>query len=214
MTSSSYRVYKIDQEIIKVFHKYVFGYPYEICANLKKTDSGSLIPHNIFKGKLEEYDEGKWRGTCSHGEYSSNILHTHPPSSYSYPSTEDIMKVIKKYGKIINSLIGTKWGVWVISNTTTSNIYSASQEKILFSKIKKHLDTIGLATRTTDKEREGISGAFDKSRDLSDDDFLLVKEENKKLSDLLMIKIELYRWDDILRTGLDIKGLTDIDTKN
>ncbi|MDD4931345.1 MAG: hypothetical protein PHG66_04360 [Candidatus Colwellbacteria bacterium] len=204
--ASQYSVFTIEPEIIKVIHKYVFDYTYEICANLKKTDKGTLVPHNVLKGKLEEYSPGKWRGTCSHQEYSSNIIHTHPLSSYAYPSTDDIMKVIKNYGKIVNSLVGTKWGIWVVSNTTSSNIYSKSQESVLASKIKKYLDRIGFCTKTTDKERETSD---DKSKVLMSEDYVLIAKTIKTLSDLLMVKIELHSWDDIMTTGLEVKGLTE-----
>ena len=204
--ASEYRVFTIEPDIVKVIHKYVFGYTYEICANLKKTNTNTLIPHNILKGKLDEYEPGKWRGTCSHQEYSSNILHTHPLSSYAYPSTEDVIKVIKKYGKVVNSLIGTKWGIWVVSNTTTSNIYSTSQESVLFSKIKKHLDHIGFSTKTTDEERKTSD---DKSKSLTSEDHILISKTIKTLSDILMVKIELHSWDDILSNGLNVNGLTE-----
>jgi len=198
---TSHRVFTIEPEIIKVLHKYVFGYEYEICAHLQTTEKGNLIPRNVLKGSVDE----KGRGTCRHQGYTSNILHTHPPSSYSYPSTEDIIKVIKHHGKIVNSLIGTKWGIWVMSNTTSSNIYSPSQEVNISNKIKKYLDTIGYSTRTSEEERKTSP---DKSRNLSPDDHILIAKMVKKISDMLLIKIELYSWDDVYN-GLTIRGLTE-----
>ena len=205
--ASPYRVFTIEPEILKVLYKYVFSYPYEICANLKKTNENTLIPHNVLKGRVDEYITEKYRGTCSHKEYSSNILHTHPPSSYAYPSPEDIIKVIKHYGKIVNSLIVTKWGIWVVSNTTTSNIYSTTHNDKFYLNIKKYLDRIGQETRTSDDERER---KVDKSRDLTTNDFILLSKINRSISDMLNIKIDLYSWDDIMTTGLIINGLTDV----
>ena len=194
------RNFEISPEIIKVFHKYVFKYSEEICANLKKKDKG-LVPENIEKGKIEEYRPGKIRGTCSHKQYNSNIFHSHPSSSYAYPSTEDVVKVIKHYGKIKNSFIATKWGVWVISNTLTSNIYSSSKDDVISKCIEKIVNKIGFATSTSEEERRTSP---DKSRDLKHEDYILLGKLNNELSGLLNIKFDIYIWDDILSTGLII----------
>lgn len=195
------RSFVIDSEIVNIIHGYVIKYPQEICANLKNSGSSTLIPHNIIKGKLEEYSPGKYRGTCSHVEYSSNILHTHPQSSYAYPSTEDILKVIKHHGKIKNSFIGTKWGMWVVSNTPTSNIYSTTQHDKLHKYISQYLDQIGIFTKTSSEEREKNP---DKSRELNSEDYLFISKVNKKIEDTLNIKIDLYSWNDIISTGVVI----------
>lgn len=205
--ASPYRVYTIEPEIIKVFHKYVFGYPVEICANLKTTDKNIIIPHNILSGKEVEYSPGKFRGTCFYAEYSSNIFHSHPISSYAYPSVEDFVKVFKNYGKIVNSLIATKWGIWVISNTTTSNVYNTKDDEKLKKYIGVYLDRIGLSTKTSDEERKSKS---DKSRDLVSDDYTLIYKTINKISTTLQIKIDLYSWSDIIDKGMVINGLTEI----
>lgn len=201
MSSSSIsRQLTIEPEIIKVFHKYTFNYPQEICANLKKTDKG-LVPHNILKGKFEEYMPGKFRGTCSHQSYNSNIFHSHPSTSYAYPSPEDVINVIKHHGTIKNSFIATKWGVWVISNTLISNIYSSPHHDIIYKSIKKIINQIGLSTLTSEEDRKIHP---DKSRDLKPEDYILLGKLNNELSSMLNIKFDIYIWDDILLSGLNI----------
>ena len=57
------------------------------------------------------------RHSCQHKVYSKYIWHTHPTVAKSYPSSEDIIKVVKSRTskEIINvSIIFTEWGIWVI----------------------------------------------------------------------------------------------------
>jgi len=185
----------IHPDIVKVIKKYVDEYPVEICANLKlyNEDSNNLVPHNVYKGKIEDD-----RGMCSHSEYSSHIFHSHNRKLYAYPSHQDILLVLKHYGKIKNSIIATKWGVWVISNTLKSNIYSSTSTSVP-KIIRQLLDRIGVETSTTRQERE--RGA-DKSRILSDRDYILIDRVNKTFECLLNIKIVLYKWSDALIHGL------------
>lgn len=205
---NSLKIYEISPKIIKVIHGYTFNYDQEICTNLKKEDT-KLIPHNPVKGILEEYTQvingntiRKFRGTCNYKNLSSNILHTHPVSSYAYPSTEDVMKVLKHYGTIVNSLIATKWGIWVIKNTTSSNIYSENVKDRLFHDIKHYLDQLGNLTKTSESERQ-IS--IVKSRDLNENDYIFISKMNKKLENMLNININLYKWDDI-KSGMYISN--------
>lgn len=203
------KIYEISPEIIKVISGYTFEYNREICANLKKEDT-KLIPHNPVKGTIEEYTQvingniiKKFRGTCNYKNLSSNILHTHPISSYAYPSTEDIMKVLKHHGIIINSLIATKWGIWVIKNTISSNIYSETVKDRIFHDIKHYLDQLGNLTKTSESERQ-ISNV--KSRDLNETDYIFISKMNKKLETKLNLVITLHKWDDIT-SGLYISEL-------
>lgn len=50
---------------------------------------------------------------CTHLFYRPHIFHTHVLKNKSYPSTQDIIKVMKKH-EIVSSLIVTHWGIWEI----------------------------------------------------------------------------------------------------
>lgn len=196
------RVFTIKPETIETIHKYVFENKFEICANLKKTEDNTLFLHNI-KVCTEKY-----RSFCNHPEYSNNIIHTHPYLDYAYPSTDDIIKIIKHYNKIVNSLVATKWGIWVLSNTTTSNIYSESQHKKLYNLVEKYTNELGMLTTSTNDNEEKINN---KSKDIDENDYSVITEFNVDILNLLNVKIDLYTWDDILNKGFDIYGITDID---
>jgi hypothetical protein len=53
--------------------------------------------------------------SCVLTRYYSVIWHTHPKSEKGYPSTQDILKVLK-HEQIRKSLVFTTWGIWIISN--------------------------------------------------------------------------------------------------
>ena len=54
------------------------------------------------------------RKLCTNNRYYKIIWHTHPNDIQSYPSTEDIIKILKprRDGNPQVSLIITKWGIW------------------------------------------------------------------------------------------------------
>jgi len=195
---------RISSDILEVFRKYVFNYDEEICANLsERTDKAvtirNLFPTNVLKGGVYEYSPGKFRGTCSHKEYSRNIFHSHPRRSYSYPSREDIIKVLKHWGKIVNSVIATKWGVWIISNTNRSNIFNPTRINELKNYIDHYLNKIGIETRNANRDI-----GQDKSNDLTEQNIKLISETCEKLSSKLGLQIILYRWENLKGSNIDM----------
>jgi len=190
-----------------VFWKYVFEYREEICANLtEKRGEGdtsvtlrNLVPTNIVKGGFYEYSPGKFRGTCSHVVYSRHLFHSHPRRSRSYPSGEDIIKVLKHWDKIVNSVIATKWGIWVISNTHRSNIFNTSISDELKKWIDFYLGRIGIQTRNEQKDN-----SEDKSKDLTEEDTELISKTCEKLSSKLGLKIILYSWEGLKGSHIDM----------
>jgi hypothetical protein len=184
----------IRPNILEIMRDYVSNYSVEICANLKVLDN-HLDLHNIIKGEMQQYD-GETRGVCAHKEYSKHIFHTHPKSLYAYPSVEDVIKLIKNYTIIRNSFIATKWGLWVLSNTERSNIYSTSCRHIIYDVLKIRLDYIGNYT----KNKEG----GDKSRELIEKDYLIIKRVCKDIENAIGVRMHLYDWKDILNTGVSV----------
>lgn len=75
------------------------------------------------------------RRSCKHKYYLSQIFHTHPYTSKAYPSTEDIIKVLKN-DKIYLSYVITSWGIYGIyfsfkeKDKNTLNILSKEITKI------------------------------------------------------------------------------------
>jgi hypothetical protein len=110
----------VSNEDIKTMFSYVYNEEEEICANLGTilgtipgTQIRSFIKDSISKGSKELLSNGKSRAYCKYKIYTSFIFHSHPKTSRSYPSYEDIEKV-KKHVKIKVSIIATRWGIYVI----------------------------------------------------------------------------------------------------
>lgn len=83
----------------------------EVCGFLlEKTNGVQLYVDNI--GSTDSYN----RGLCSLSTYTKYIWHTHPDKLISYPSPEDIFKVIKKRKYPVISVIFTKWGIWYLQS--------------------------------------------------------------------------------------------------
>ena len=92
----------------------------EICGFLKKDKFSNYL-------KLDEQENVSTdftRKSCKTRRHKKMIYHTHPFASKSYPSIEDIFKIIKMKNKIIKvSIIFTRWGIWQLNcNKKTTKI--------------------------------------------------------------------------------------------
>ncbi len=106
----------VSNEDIKTMFSYVYNDEEEICANLETipgTQISSFIKRSIIKGSKELLDNEKTRAYCKYKFYNSVIFHSHPKTSRSYPSYEDIEK-LKKHDEIEVSIVATRWGIYVI----------------------------------------------------------------------------------------------------
>ena len=106
---------------------------------LEEEKCGYLIPHGENRVVvIEDGIGGQRRGRrlCNYNSpYKKYLWHTHPLTSQSYPSTEDVIKVIKPRTNdvVMVSLIFTKWGLWemfakskgIISNSVSHDLNNA-----------------------------------------------------------------------------------------
>lgn len=161
----------------------------EICANIED----NKMKH-IQMGVLETDKNGKVRNMCKHLKYSHVIYHSHPKKAYSYPSAEDIIKVMKN-GQIKISLISTKWGLWIIKNTPTSNGYSAECSEKWKNIIQQFINDIGINTSkhpSTRLENE------DKSMDFVDDFNNIIYKNIKIIQKITNLSIQFYDWKNLI----------------
>lgn len=116
----------LSENDVKVGKILVYQIDVEVCGFLlEKFDKLQLYVDNI--GSIDSNN----RGMCSLSLYTKYIWHTHPHNLISYPSPEDIFKVIKKRKYPVISVIFTKWGIW----------YLQSDRKVsLDNKLLKYLD--------------------------------------------------------------------------
>jgi len=91
---------------------------YEICGFLKSNRENKYLELD----EQENISTDFTRKSCQTRKYKM-IYHTHPLSSKSYPSSEDIFKIVKLKNKIIKiSVIFTRWGIWELYCNKKSDI--------------------------------------------------------------------------------------------
>ena len=107
----------------------------EVCGFLKSNRKDNYLELD----EQENITTDLSRNNCQLKKYKRMIYHTHPTVSKSYPSFEDILKIVKLKNKIIKiSIIFTTWGIWELHcNNKSDNI-----PKQIVDKIRKQLDNI------------------------------------------------------------------------
>ena len=100
---------EFSDETITAGHNMVYSSDDEYCGNM--SEDGKIIMN-----RTDGRSDSQGRKMCVHEEQSINY-HTHPASSKSYPSGEDLVKIIAQ--KIESGtpspnieIIFTKWGIW------------------------------------------------------------------------------------------------------
>ena len=80
------------------------------------------------------------RDSCTLPYYSDYIWHTHVIGSKSYPSAEDILKILKKRKQPIRlQLIFSEWGIWETSATAVREFNDINTEVKVIEKISEDL---------------------------------------------------------------------------
>jgi hypothetical protein len=135
--------------------KYIDCFDIEKVRQLLITEEekcGYLVPYGQYLLVLTEngISGNDGRRLCNYiPPYQKYIWHTHPNTSQSYPSTEDIIKIItpRTENVVMNSIIFTRWGIWELSSKLKST------DKISKS-VKSNLDkAYGALYHITDKGR-------------------------------------------------------------
>lgn len=115
----------IENKSIEKLYSWVCSEDVEICGrlmfdshkNVYKIDESEL-GRSFNETYLDENKKEHKRKACDYPHPRGYMFfHTHPISSKSYPSDEDIMSIAKlSYDKLSKplSIIGTKWGIWYI----------------------------------------------------------------------------------------------------
>lgn len=112
---------------IGYFKDLVFNFDREVCGNFKITES--------CLSNIKQLETTGKQSTCQHKVYTPVIWHTHSYLSKSYPSHQDILKIIKNKA-ISTSVIFTKWGIWILffpyylENVNNPYIYKLYCEEI------------------------------------------------------------------------------------
>lgn len=125
----------LNDDLLNVIKESIFRDNVEICANMSVTHTGSVTFDNLTTGIVID-----GREACMLKYNTSLMFHTHPHTTYAYPSFEDINKV-SKHIYINISVVATIWGIWQI------NRLDMEQVELNKHKILPILNDLGLATK-------------------------------------------------------------------
>jgi hypothetical protein len=142
--------YKIELSTLQQMKQYVFQEQEELCFIFERLDINNektlrLNMNSISRGTAKQEDE---RALCNYKEgfHHDYLFHSHPITSRSYPSMEDIRKVLKS-NKIMVSVIATRWGLYSIKPTSDSrriaHYWNQDNDYYFSSQILSLVDKIG-----------------------------------------------------------------------
>jgi hypothetical protein len=151
----------------------------EVCGNLININNNAVL-FNVVEGSFDE----KGRPLCLIPKADLVNFHTHPLSSKSYPSAEDIISMMKmKKQRIEKEVVFTKWGIWVIS----------SRKKDNFTEDKKANALLRLTQFGDSLYRKTEKGRID-SEKLDLDNIKEFIYKNEREFHKFELKIEFHTW--------------------
>jgi hypothetical protein len=179
--------------VVDYLHKLVYTQALERCSILYVSDRKNDIDYLEYDPSKENIGtEENGRQRCD-SENFHHIVHTHPLSEYSYPSLEDIWRVVKE-PSIKLSVIATSWGIYTLKQ----------KEKF------RGLDWINdlKANNFEQGFKDWLNGVLDdigrlqyRKRSRNRNDHLLTQVEYgdvnlflTNISNQMDIEIRLYRW--------------------
>ena len=191
--------YKMEQPLIDQMFDLVFKEEQEHCIIFSKHENRILKFSNkrrIGETKIENEEE---RASCNfppkdEGMEHPYLFHSHPMKSRSYPSFEDVVKLLR-HPEVYLSVIATRWGIYVLKTTAGSKKYAEKyssldkkhQMKKYKEKFGKHLRKIGhLENDKGFKEGNYLS--------LDESDIEYIKKKLSYISDETKLEIKFCPW--------------------
>jgi len=133
-------MYGLDADTIKYLYELVFCNKFEVCMYMNIKNNILYVNKSTINEGEELLEKGSIRGLCRYKyKYEKYICHTHPYTTRSYPSLEDILKVIKHKLLIDVSIISTRWGIWTLVNKNKN----FKESDININKINEYINKLG-----------------------------------------------------------------------
>lgn len=147
--------YKMEQSLIDEMYDLVLREEQEHCIIFSK-DSNRVLRFSKER-RIGEFiiENGKERASCKFPSKNRNeehpyLFHSHPRKIRSYPSLEDVVKLLR-HPEVYLSVIATRWGIYVIKSNHLSKSFAErysyldrdSQMIKYKSEFGIHLDKIG-----------------------------------------------------------------------
>jgi len=193
--------YILKKDTLNEMYAHVFDSESELCSYLKINNKELIIIiDSLRQGEIEN-----GRRTCKNEGISSGYLyHSHPFSSRSYPSAEDIIKVLTNNFKV--SIIATRWGVYTIKNPIKNKIIEEDEEYYK-NRILEHVDRIG----KMENKKGFVSERYLTSSDfigdfhskyyiktLTDNEIELIRDELEKIHRFTKLIFTFCPWSNLL----------------
>lgn len=186
--------YILDFKTLENMKQDVYNTSVETCAFLQKDELRILTidKNTITLGTSKKEGE---RAYCSYmknvrGNY---LYHSHPKESRSYPSSEDILKVLKS-DKLMFSIIATRWGVYVIKPTDKSQFIAQSwnenKNKYYKEKIDRYLSKIGFMENDKGYKEQ----VYD---DIYQDEEEVIHKNLKKITGITYLRLKFCSWNEM-----------------
>lgn len=195
--------YILSKDTLNTIYEHVFDAGSELCSYLELKSGKEL---KIIVDTLTQGDIQNNRKTCKNiGKSSGFLYHSHPFSSRSYPSAEDIVKVLKYDFKV--SIIATRWGIYTIKNPIKEKI-DEDEEDYYLSRILKNVNVIG---RMENKKGflsekylkpEDFKGDFHSKyyvKTLTDNEINLIRDELENIHRFTRLTLSFCPWSYLLR---------------
>lgn len=191
MSSNSYHIQK--NTYITMYDHMFYGRS-EFCSYLEDYKGSLFIKQSTLSmGDVESYGDGKVRGMCQYvGNPTQYVYHSHPLTSRSYPSVEDVMKMLKRPKRYSLGVVATRWGIYVIRQTSKS-----TSQKIEENDIEKYKKTISNSLSIIgfmENDKGYKQGVY--SSELKEDELNKINDVLHSIESKTNLDIKFYKWSD------------------
>ena len=158
----------------------------EVCGNIMELEGRGVLV-DVVDGTI---DANTRRPLCKPLKVKNVYFHTHPITSKAYPSSEDILTVMKvKPFQIKKYLIFTAWGIWVLSSSKKDDFSSAEKTAMTLKKLNEFGEEL---YRNTKRGRMELTPKnSDRLFEDIENYIRQITEEFRELG----LSIEFYFWD-------------------
>lgn len=196
--------YIMEQPLINQMYDLVLKQEQEYCIIFNFNEETRVLnfsrKHSIGTRVIDE--NGRERGTCSspakdHNKDYPYVFHSHPKILRSYPSIEDIMKLLR-HPEVNLSVIATRWGLYVMKSTDESrknalkysHLDIIAQKQIYGEMINKYLERF----REVENHKGFYSG---NNRPLNDNDINFLRIHLNNINTKTNLEIKFCPWKDL-----------------
>ncbi len=187
--------YSISKNTYITMYEHMFYGKTEFCSYLDQYKGLLTIKQSTLStGDFESYADDKVRGTCQFvGNPTQFLYHSHPLTSRSYPSAEDIVKLLKKPKKHSLSVVSTRWGIYIIKQTAASLNQKIEENDV--HKYKKMISNVLSVIGFMENDKGYKEGVY--SEELKDDEIGKINDALHTIEMNTKLDVKFYKWSNV-----------------